>query len=203
MIAFKGFTKDLKARLGSGAYQFEAGKTYTEESSKTVRSGFHCCENPFQCLSYYHLNGEDRFFKVEAAGSIDEDDGERIACTEITLLKELSVLEFALEGMKYMINHPSREKWQQHHRGATVQLDMAEASEANHIAIARGENPRVKGPEGSILGLIREREGFGIVDAKLFVVEASVAGKWLELGPDRKIEEVQDEETAGRNYVTA
>lgn len=197
MIAFKGFSKDLTARLGRGNYQFEAGKTYTEESSKTVRSGFHCCENPFSCLTYYSLNGENRFFMVEAAGSIDEDGDERIACTEITLLKELSVLEFALEGMKYMINHPARENWQQGHVGVKVQQDVASAEKPNHIAIARGENPRVQGTEGSILGIIREVEGFGIVDAKLFVVETAEAGKWLELGNDRKVVEVQDEETTG------
>lgn len=203
MIAFKGFTKDLTARLGRGTYQFEAGKTYTEESSKTVRSGFHCCENPFNCLTYYSLDGKNRFFMVEAAGSIDEDDGERIACTELTLMKELSVLEFALEGMKYMINHPARESWQQNYSEVKVSQDRAEAAKANNIAIARGENPRVKGPEGSILGIIREMEGFGIVDAKLFVVEAAEADKWLILGKDRKVMEVQDEEITCRDYATA
>lgn len=203
MIAYKGFTKDLTARLGSGNYQFEPGKTYTEESSKTVRSGFHCCENPFNCLTYYSLDGENRFFMVEAAGSIDEDDGERIACTELTLLKELSVLEFALEGMKYMINHPARENWQQNYSEVKVQPDRAEVTKANYIAIARGVNPCVKGPEGSVLGIIREIEGFGIVDAKLFVVEAAEADKWLILGKDRKVMEVQDEEIACRDYATA
>lgn len=203
MIAFKGFTKELTARLGRGTYQFEAGKTYTEESSKTVRSGFHCCENPFNCLTYYSLDGENRFFMVEAAGSIDEDGDERIACTEITLLKELSVLEFALEGMKYIIKHPAREGWQQNYSEVKVQPNMAEVTKANHIAIARGANPCVKGPEGSILGIIREMEGFGIVDAKLFVVEAAEADKWLMLGKDRKVMEVQDEETACRDYATA
>lgn len=190
MIAFKGFTKDLTARLGTGNYQFEPGKTHIEESSKTVRSGFHCCENPFQCLSYYRLNGEDRFFMVEAAGSIDEDESERIACTEITLLKELSVLEFALEGMKYIINHPEREKWQQSYREAKVLPDMAEATEVNHIAIARGENPRVIGAPGSILGIIREVPGVGITQAKIFICNAKRANKWLTLDADRKVVEV-------------
>lgn len=193
MLAFKGFTKDLTARLGNGNYQFEAGKTYVEESSKTVRDGFHCCENPFQCLTYYSLDGENRFFMVEAAGSIDEDDSERIACTELTLLKELTVLEFALEGMKYIINHPGRENWKQQHTGVVVTTDRAEASKGGHIAIARGENPCVKGPAGSILGIIREKEGFGIVDAKLFAPEAAEADKWLMLGRDRRIVEVNDE----------
>lgn len=189
MIAYKGFTKDLTARLGSGNYQFEPGKTYTEESSKTVRSGFHCCENPFECLAYYSLDGENRFFMVEAAGSIDEDDSERIACTEITLLKELSVLEFALEGMKYIVRHPDREGWVCHHREAKVQQDTAEAMGVNHIAIARGENPKVKGVEGSVLGIIREKQGVGIMDAKIFICNVGKADKWLTLDADRKVVE--------------
>lgn len=194
MRAYKGFTKDLTARLGSGIYQFEAGKTYREDSSKTARKGFHCCENPFECLSYYSLNGENRFFIVEAAGSIDEDDAERISCTELTLIKELTPLEFALEGMKYMIEHPKREKWKQNRNSVQVAEDWVEAKTAGDIAIARGESPRVKGPAGSILGLIRETESFGIVDAKLFVQEEQYEGKWVKIGPGRKIVEVQDEE---------
>ncbi len=194
MIAFKGFTKELTARLGSGNYQFEPGKTYTEESSKTVRSGFHCCENPFKCLSYYSLDGENRFFKVEAAGSIDEDESERIACTEITLLKELSVLEFALEGMKYIVKHPDRENWQCRSRGVEVWPDTAEAEVANHIAIARGENPQVRGVIGSILGIIKETSDSGIVDAKIFVCNENTADKWLTLDVNRKVVDVKHEE---------
>lgn len=59
MIAYKGFTKDLTARLGRGNYQFKPGETAIEENSKTVRSGFHCCENPFECLGYYNLKSDD------------------------------------------------------------------------------------------------------------------------------------------------
>ena len=202
MIAFKGFTKELTARLGNGIYQFEPGRTYVEESSKTVRSGFHCCENPFECLTYYSLNGENRFFMVEAAGSIDEDGQERIACTELTLIKELSVLEFALEGMKYIIKHPNREKWQVDYETVKVLQDMAEAGDINQIAIARGENPCVKGVIGSILGIIRETPREGVRDAKIFVVNATQTGKWLTLDADRKIKEVQHEETAGGNHTT-
>ena len=193
MIAFKGFTKELTARLGRGEYQFEIGKTAVEESSKTVRSGFHCCENPFECLAYYSLNGQNRFFMVEAAGSIDEDDGERIACTELTLIKELSVLEFAMEGMKYIIEHPEREKWQQHRHNVSVQADKAEAEECGHIAIARGTDPRVRGPVGSILGIIKDVPGFGIVDAKLVVMTMGLADKWVHIGMGRQLVEVEDE----------
>lgn len=199
MIAYKGFTIDLRSILGNGrkeTCEFVPGVTMTEERSKTGQGGYHCCENPFDCLTYYSLNGMNRFFKVEASGDIDEDDQGRIACTQITLLEELNGLGLALEGMKYMIEHPGREKWQQSYSNVIVTADQAEAEEAGHIAIARGEHPRVKGPAGSILGVIREQEGFGIIDAKLFVPGATEAEKWLVIGSDRKMVEVADEEEA-------
>ena len=111
MVAFKGFSPDLTARLGRGRYQFAPGQTYQEDRSKTASCGFHCCENPFDCLRYYSL-GRDRFFLVEAAGSIDEDEYNRIACTEITLVQELDIKQFAGYGMIYMVNHPLRANWE-------------------------------------------------------------------------------------------
>lgn len=51
MIAYKGFDTELKARWGSGTFQYEAGKTYEEERSKCASGGFHCAENPADCLN--------------------------------------------------------------------------------------------------------------------------------------------------------
>lgn len=193
MLAYKGFTKELTARLGKGNFQFEVGKTYTEEESKTVRSGFHCCENPFECVTYYPLNGENRYFLVEAAGSIDEDDAERIACTEITLLKELSLKEFAGYGMAYMVQHPMRDKWENSHTGIRVAKNEAEAVKKDNIAIARGKNPRVRGVEGAILGIILEPKKGEIASAKLFVPGKEQAGKWYTIDRERNLREVQNE----------
>ena len=89
MIAYKGFTPELTSRLGDGKKEtctFEPGCTMTSEESKTARTGYHCCENPAECLAYYSWDGKNRFWKVEAEGDIDEDAHERIACTKITLL---------------------------------------------------------------------------------------------------------------------
>lgn len=187
MKAFKGFSPDLTSRLGDGKKencQFKVGETKEVESSKTVRSGFHCCENPFECLRYYTL-GKDRFFEVEARGDIDEDEDERIACTKITLVKELTKLDMALEGMVYIVNHPKRKRWQQDHRGCTVAKDKAVAEEPGDIAIARGKDPKVKGPAGAILGILQE-DGHGeIMDATLIVVNGDKADKWITM-KDRK-----------------
>lgn len=195
MIAYKGFNKKLCSVMGDGkkeTCQFKLGETKKVDSSKTARSGFHCCENPFECLSYYALNGENRFFKVEAAGDIDEDATERIACTQITLLEELTPLQFALEGMKYIISHPDRQKWQQHHGSVSVKKDKATAKEKGCIAIARGKDPKVAGPEGSILGMIVENKT-GIIQCKLFVVNTEQAGKLFRLTDDRELEVVDEE----------
>lgn len=189
MIAFKGFTKNLTARLGKGEFQYEPGKTYEETESKTARTGFHCCENPFECLSYYHLNESDRFFQIEAEGDINEDSGERIACTKITLKKELSNLELAMYGMAYIIQHPDREKWQQNYRECKVLPDEAEADEKGHIAIARGADPVVSGPEGSILGLLKNGK-YGIEHCKILVTPPQLAGKRLHMTQDGIVEVV-------------
>lgn len=195
MIAYKGFSGSLTSTMGNGKKEkcsFEPGKTYHEKESKTARSGYHCCENPFECLGYYGLDGSNRFFKVEASGDIDEDGAERISCTEITLLKELSVFEFALEGMRYIILHPDRKKWQQSHGNVLVREDYAEIS-MQGIAIARGRNPVVRGPAGSVLGLIVEGDG-GITGAKLFIQDRAMEGKWCRLTPERKIQEDKEYE---------
>ena len=99
MRAYKGFTPDLMSRLGGKPVQFKVGETYEEPRSKTANSGFHCCENPFECLSYYGYK-QDRFCLVEAEGDIDEDDFERISCTKLTILKELTEKEFFLAGKR-------------------------------------------------------------------------------------------------------
>ena len=199
MRAYKGFTKELISRCGNDEAEtccFTPGETKEVEASKTASCGFHCCENPFECLDWYSFNGQNRFFVVEAAGDVDEDDYERIACTKITLVEELTPLKFAMEGMRYIISHPAREKWQQSKSCVTVARDRAKAYGTGCIAIARGENPVVTGVEGSILGLIVETGGI-ITGAKLFVVTAEQAGRSYTLGASRKLEEVVYEKKAG------
>lgn len=193
MIAYKGFTKDMTARLGSGRYQFEPGKTAVEESSKTVRSGFHCCENPFECLAYYPLGGGNRYWLVRAEGSIDEDEGERIACTELTPVQELSLKEFAGHGMMYMVKHPMRDGWKQDRHGLQVAGDRAEAGRGG-IAIARGPAPRARGAEGAVLGLILEPEAGRIAHARLMTVAGQQAGRWFTVDKAGNLKEAEDEE---------
>lgn len=194
MIVFKGLTSELTARLGRGEYQFRIGEKAVEESSQTAQRGFHCCENPFECLFYYPLGCNNRYFQVEAAGDINEDANERIACTELTLIRELTLRELAGYGMMYMVQHPMRDKWKQRGTGIEVAEETATAEAPDGIAIARGSHPMVKGTEGSILGLILEPSPGDIAAARLFTADGQQAGKWYTLRPDRTLQEVENEE---------
>ena len=51
MKAIKGFNKDLTCR----GFQYEEGKTYHTERAKCCDTGFHACEHPLDCFSYYSL----------------------------------------------------------------------------------------------------------------------------------------------------
>lgn len=55
MKAYKGFNKDMTCR----EFQFEEGKTYEEEKAKLCECGFHACENPLDCYSYYFVEVPD------------------------------------------------------------------------------------------------------------------------------------------------
>lgn len=195
MIAYKGFTKDITAIMGNGTYQFQPGETVKTETSKTMRTGFHCCENPFECLAYYPLGGANRYFQVEISGSIDEDEGERIACTEMTLLKELSLKEFAGYGMMYMVQHPLRTGWKQKRKCIEVTDEVVDNAQAGEIVIVRGHKPMVKGAAGSILGLILEPTPGQILAAKVFESGRDAKADTLyTLDADRKLREVPNEE---------
>ena len=176
MLAYKGFREDLTCTFGRGAFQYQVGQIITSEGSKAQHTGLHCAENPVECLRWYPLGSGNRYFLVEAAGSIDELGGTdtQLACTEMTLLKELSLKEFAGHAMMYIVKHPLRD-WKCDRRMIQIAEDEAEADE-NSIAIARGPHPKVKGKRGAVLGLIRDNGGL-IEDAKLFTVEG-------EIGPD-------------------
>ena len=194
MIAYKGFTKELTAIMGKGVYQFVPGQTEVTDESKTASTGFHCCENPIECMGWYSMYKGSRYFMVEAAGDINEDEFEKIACTELTLIKELSVKELVGYGMMYMVQHPMRTRWKQRHAGIVVTDMNTSVAVSGDIAIVRNANPRVRGVEGAILGLILEKEPGVITEAKLFEVGQNIKpDTWYTLVEGRKLVEVEDE----------
>lgn len=98
MIAYKGFRPGLVCR----DYQFVMGLNVTEKAN-CAANGFHCAEDPLDCLSYYSDMNRSEYYLVNAGGDVDEDEHDsKIACTELTIIKKLEREEFFLHALAYI-----------------------------------------------------------------------------------------------------
>ena len=89
MKAYKGFNKDLTCR----GFQYEIGKEYTEEGASLCSKGFHACEYPLDCFSYY-APADSRFCEVEI-----EDNGQRNNDTKVCGDKIKIGAEIGIKGL--------------------------------------------------------------------------------------------------------
>lgn len=148
MIAYKGFNKNLTCTRGKGCFQYEVGQTYKEPEAKCANTGFHCVEEPIEVLSWYS-NIDSRYCIVEAGGDVHEDGNEKISCTEMKILKEISLQQLGALECKWLKEHPEREY------SGHVMRDKAKAT-GSGIVIVRGKNPKAAGDKGSTIFLLRE-----------------------------------------------
>lgn len=188
MIAYKGFQIGLVCR----GYQFVPGKNVTEEAN-CGENGFHCAEDPLDCLSYYSDMAHSEYWLVRPGGDIDEDGNDsKIACTELTLIKKLDREEFFLHALAYMADHPAR-RWSSH-----VEKERSEASRG--YAVVRGVDPIARGKKGDILAFAREDPATGkIVQIALTVIDGKKVKPKVWYGPDlqeRKVQARGKEKTA-------
>ena len=65
LIAYKGFKPGLVCR----GYQFHMGLNMTDKANCRA-NGFHCAEDPLDCLSYYPDMNQTEYYIVEAGGDI-------------------------------------------------------------------------------------------------------------------------------------
>ena len=144
MIAYKAFGKGMICLN----YQFVMGLNVTEKAN-CYSNGFHCAENPLDCLSYYPKMDRSEYYLVDARGDIDEDgDDSKIACTELFIIKRLSREEFFLHGLAYMTDHPLL-KLSSH-----IEKECAQANSG--YAVVRGLDPIARGQLGDILAFAKE-----------------------------------------------
>ena len=144
MIAYKGFLPGLICR----GYQFQMGLNVTEKAN-CAQNGFHCAENPLDCLNYYSDVNQAEYYIVDAGGDLDEDSiDSKIACTELNVLRKLEADKLILHGLAYMVDHP------QLPLSSTVRQNYAEAH--NGYAVVRGPDPIARGKVGDILAFAKE-----------------------------------------------
>ena len=106
MKAYKGFNKDMTCQ----GFQYEEGKTYETDEAKMCESGFHACEDPLDCFSYYYP-AESVYREVEI-----EDNGERqsndtkVVGKKITIGAEISVPLIAKAHVEWIKEKITNEK---------------------------------------------------------------------------------------------
>ena len=107
---YKGFDKDLRC-LG---FQYEIGKEYKCEKAVLCQEGFHFCENPIDVFGYYppSFNARcARYCEVEGSGEFDKrEDSNKVCCTKIKIVRELTLQELAEECIKYTNLNVDRER---------------------------------------------------------------------------------------------
>lgn len=179
MIAYKAFGQGLICR----GYRFVTGLNRTEKAN-CRENGFHCAENPLDCLTYYSDMDSAEYYIVDAGGDIDEDGNDtKISCTELTVLRKLTKKDFFLHSLAFMTDHPQRE-WSSH-----VSRDRAEA--VCGYAVVRGIDPAACGKCGDILAFAKEDPVSGhIIQIGLAQVDGSriLEGTWY--GTDLKERQV-------------
>uniref|UniRef100_UPI0022DEB7EE DUF7666 domain-containing protein n=1 Tax=Enterocloster aldenensis TaxID=358742 RepID=UPI0022DEB7EE len=144
MIAYKGFLPGLICR----DYQFKMGLNVTEKAN-CAQNGFHCAENPLDCLFYYGDVRQSEYYIVDAGGDIDEDNVDsKIACTELKILRKLEINQLILHGLAYMADHPKL-PWR-----SQVRRNCATA--CGGYAVVRGTDPIARGKMGDILAFAKE-----------------------------------------------
>lgn len=149
MIAYKGFHPGLICR----DYRFVMGLNVTEKANCRA-NGFHCAEDPLDCLTYYSNMEQSEYYLVDAGGDVDEDDNDsKIACTELTILKKLDREEFFLHALAYMVDHPGRE-W-------NGKVHKCQGKAQYGYAVVRGVDPVACGCKGDILAFAKEAPGGG------------------------------------------
>lgn len=152
LLAYKGFDWDLSCTSGGNRFQYVLGRWNEEPEANCGRNGFHCAENPLDCLAYYPNLKQSVYYLVVAAGDINDDEGDsRISCTRLRLVKQLNIEEFVAHSLNYIWNHPFREN----NRRVCQESGTGEKG----FVIVRGKQPRARGKLGDILGIIREKRG--------------------------------------------
>lgn len=165
MIAYKGFEPGLICR----DYQFKMGLNVTDKAN-CARNGFHCAEDPLDCLRYYPDMKRFEYYLVDAGGDVDEDANDsKISCTQLTILKKLDREEFFLHALAYMMDHPARKCNSQVTREAGW-------AEKNGFVVVRGVDPIARGGQNSILAFAKEDPETGkIIQVSLACVDGKRA----------------------------
>ena len=170
MRTYKGFNKDMTCR----EFQYEEGKEYEEKEAIACETGFHACEYPLDCFSYYSPNNSV-FHEVEQNGELScNSDDTKVASTKIKINARVSIAGLVKAAIEYTKERTKSEMDSTGYKGAssatgdygassatgncgassaTGYKGAAEAKDPCSIAVAWGYHGKAKGVKGSFLVL--------------------------------------------------
>ena len=119
MKAYKRFNKDMTCK----GFQYEEGKTYETDHAELCSAGFHACENPLDCSSYYSP-AESVIREVELEDvSPDRMEDSKVVAKKITIGAQLDVMWLCKAHFEYVNSN------------CTVQKG---GENQNHVAVSAG-----------------------------------------------------------------
>ena len=139
--AFKGFTWDLKCR----GFQFKEGETFEVQGEpKLCENGFHACEDPVDCFSYY-APSESEYHEVELEDvSPERKEDSKVVAKRIKIgaklsLKDMIAASIALRFSKTTVEPGAHTDKERCSVSATGYKGAASATGYKGAAIASGE----------------------------------------------------------------
>ena len=124
--SYKGFKKDMTCK----GFQYEEGKEYEAEKAECCETGFHACEYPLDCFSYYSPN-ESVFHEVEQDGELDRGGGNtKVASTKIKIGASINIAGIVKAAIEYTTQRAKKENGSDEDYGASSATGYKGASSA-------------------------------------------------------------------------
>ena len=170
MKAYKGFNSDMTCR----GFQFEEGKSYEEERAEVCKSGFHACENPLDCFSFY-APATSEYHEVELDGDIEKSDvgDTKVAATKIRIGAKLSIAGLVQAAIDHVYNN-----------AATLgNYAHAEVKGADSVAAVLGKGCRARGGMGCWLVLTERDDDWHVIGVQAVKVDGEdvLPDTWYQL----------------------
>lgn len=171
MRAVKGFNEDMTCR----GFQYKEGETFEEDRAECCETGFHACQHPLDCFSYYAPN-KSVYHEVELDGDIDtEGNGDsKVAATKITVGARLTIAGLVKAAIDFTMSKVKKEAGSDEKHGfasatgdygassatgncgassATGYKGASSACNSTAVAVAWGHEAKAKGVKGAHLVL--------------------------------------------------
>ena len=124
--SYKGFNKDMTCK----GFQYEEGKEYEEINALVCENGFHACEYPLDCLSYYSPS-ESVYHEVEQSGKLSKESCDtKVASTKIKIGAKLSIAGLVEAAIEYTKERVKQEEDSDGYCGASTATGYKGASSA-------------------------------------------------------------------------